>query len=1206
MSTPSRHADFTTCDANEAVASVAYRLNELIAIYPITPSSTMAEVCDEWAAVGKKNLWDEVPRIVEMQSEGGVAGAVHGGLLGGALTTTFTASQGLLLMIPNLYKIAGELLPFTLHVSARALAAQGLSIFGDHQDVMACRATGCALLCSNSAQEAHDMALIAHTASYRARVPFIHFFDGFRTSHEVQKLELLSNDEMKAVIDEADIAAFRARAMTPDAPTLRGTAQNPDVYFQGREAVNRFYENLPGIVQDIMDKAAKVTGRHYQLFDYYGHPEAERVIVAMGSSIETIAETVNWLAAKGEKVGVIAVRLFLPFHVKSFLAALPKTTKAIGVVDRTKEPGSLGEPLYLNVLGALAEGRSPLAGSARVVGGRYGLGSKEFTPGMVRAVFENLASWEPKNHFTVGIIDDVTGTSLPFDADFDLEAADVRRCVFVGLGADGTVGANKNSIKIIGEQTDNFAQGYFVYDSKKSGSMTTSHLRFGPRPIKAPYLIRRADFVACSQFSFVGKTDVLGFAALGATVLLNSPHAPDVTWAKLPRDWQATIIAKKIRLYVIDATQVSQASGMGRRTNTVLQTCFFALSGVLPQDEAIAQIKKAITKTYGKKGEQIVKMNFAAVDGALAGLHEVQVPSDVDLTAQATIPPSFAGASDFVQKITARLLANEGDLMPVSAIPLDGCWPTGTARVEKRNIALEVPAWDPAVCIQCNKCVMVCPHAAIRAKFVTPETLAGAPDGFVSTAFRSSEFPGQRYTLQVAPEDCTGCSLCVQVCPAKDKTNPRHKAIDMVALEPRLENDRKNWDFFIQLPDPDRTKLDFSTVKGAQFGQPLFEFSGACAGCGETPYIKLLTQLVGDRLLIANATGCSSIYGGNLPTTPYCSNSAGRGPTWANSLFEDNAEFGLGLHLAVEQRAKTAKELLPKLAAAVGPDFVTDMLRADQSNEAGIAAQRSRVVVLKQKLASLSSVEARRLLALADDLVKKSVWIVGGDGWAYDIGYGGLDHVLASGANVKVLVLDTEVYSNTGGQSSKSTPMGAVAKFAAGGKAVAKKDLALMAMQYGHVYVARVAFGAKDNQTLAALREAESYDGPALVIAYSHCIAHGYPLHLGLEQQKLAVDTGYWPLFRFDPRLAARGETALRLDSGPPKADLAKFMANETRFGILRNIDPARADALAAQAQIQVRQHFALYQQLAAPATAPAAAPAPAAVATTANGKAHA
>ncbi len=1204
MPTHPSQAEFVTCDANEAVASVAYRLNELIAIYPITPSSTMAEVCDEWAAQGKKNLWGEVPRVVEMQSEGGVAGAVHGGLLGGALTTTFTASQGLLLMIPNLYKIAGELLPFTLHVSARALAAQGLSIFGDHQDVMACRATGCALLCSNSAQEAHDLALVAHAASYRARIPFIHFFDGFRTSHEVQKIAVLDDAAVKGVIDEADIAAFRARAMTPDAPTLRGTAQNPDVYFQGREAVNRFYQNLPGLVQDIMDKAAQVTGRAYRLFDYHGHPEAERVIVAMGSSVETIAETVDWLAARGEKVGVVAVRLFLPFHVKSFLAALPATVKAVGVLDRTKEPGSIGEPLYLNVLAALAEGGSDLAGSPRVVGGRYGLGSKEFTPGMVRAVFENLAKWEPRNHFTVGISDDVTGTSLPYEADFDLEAADVRRCVFVGLGADGTVGANKNSIKIIGEQTDNYAQGYFVYDSKKSGSMTTSHLRFGPRPIKAPYLIRYADFVACSQFNFVGRTDVLGFAAPGATVLLNSPYAPETTWAKLPRDWQRTIIAKKLRLFVIDATQVAQASGMGRRTNTVLQTCFFALSGVLPQAEAIKQIKKAIEKTYGKKGETVVKMNYAAVDAALAGLHEVTVPATENPEALATIPPSYPGAPEFVQKITARLLANEGDLMPVSAIPLDGCWPTGTARFEKRNIALEVPAWDPAVCIQCNKCVMVCPHAAIRAKFAPPEALAPAPAGFASVPFRSNEFPGQRYTLQVAPEDCTGCSICVQVCPAKDRTNPRHKAIDMVPQAPRLEQDRANWDFFMQLPDPDRAKLDFSTIKNAQFGQPLFEFSGACAGCGETPYLKLLTQLVGDRLLIANATGCSSIYGGNLPTTPYCANKDGRGPTWANSLFEDNAEFGLGLHLAVEQRAKSARELVQKLTAAIGPDAVAALLQADQSTEAGIAAQRERVAALKATLRGAAGTDAARLLALADDLVKKSVWIVGGDGWAYDIGYGGLDHVLASGANVKVLVLDTEVYSNTGGQSSKSTPMGAVAKFAASGKAVAKKDLALMAMQYGHVYVARVAFGAKDGQTLAAIREAEAYNGPALVIAYSHCIAHGYPLHLGLEQQKLAVDTGYWPLFRFDPRLAEKGETPLKLDSAPPKSDLGKFMANETRFGILRNVAPARADELLAEAQSHVRTRFALYQHLATPpgGTAPAGAAAPAAVPAPANG----
>ncbi len=1193
---------FVTCDANEAVSSVAYRLNELIAIYPITPSSTMAEICDEWAAAGRVNLWGQVPRIVEMQSEGGVAGAVHGGLLGGALTTTFTASQGLLLMIPNLYKIAGELLPFTLHVSARALAAQGLSIFGDHQDVMACRATGCALLCSNSGQEAHDLALVAHAASYRSRVPFIHFFDGFRTSHEVSKLSLLSDGDLRSVIDEGDIASFRSRAMTPDRPTLRGTAQNPDVYFQGREAVNRFYDNLPKIVQSTMDQLAKVSGRHYHLFDYHGHPEAERVIVAMGSSVETISQTVDWLVSKGEKVGVIAVRLFLPFDVESFLAAIPKSVKAIAVLDRTKEPGSTGEPLYLNVLAALAKAGSPLAVSPRVVGGRYGLGSKEFTPGMVRAVLDQLSAAKPRNQFTIGISDDVTGTSLSYETDFEPGASGVRQCVFVGLGADGTVGANKNSIKIIGEQTPNFAQGYFVYDSKKSGSMTTSHLRFGPLPIRAPYLIRQADFVACSQFSFVGRTDVLRYAAAGATVLLNSPFGPEETWKRLPREWQQTLISKKLKLFVIDATQVAQASGMGRRTNTVLQTCFFALSGVLPQDEAIKHIKKAIDKTYGKKGEQIVKMNYAAVDAALAGLHEVSMPDSAEEDAVATVPPTYSNAPEFVRQVTARLLADEGDLMPVSAIPLDGCWPTGTARFEKRNIALEIPAWDASICIQCNKCVLVCPHAAIRAKFVEPSELAGAPTGFLSAAFRSTEFPGQRYTLQVAPEDCTGCSLCVQVCPAKDKTNPRHKAIDMVAQPPRLAGERANWDFFMKLPDPDRARLDMSTVKGVQFAAPLFEFSGACAGCGETPYVKLLTQLVGDRLIIANATGCSSIYGGNLPTTPYCSNQDGRGPTWANSLFEDNAEFGLGLHLAAEQRSRTALELLSRLSPRVGPGLAEALAAADQTTEAGIAAQRGRVASLRTALHGLADADARRLTALADDLVKKSVWIVGGDGWAYDIGYGGLDHVLASGANVKVLVLDTEVYSNTGGQASKATPMGAVAKFAASGKAVAKKDLALIAMQYGHVYVARVAFGAKDSQTVAAFREAESYKGPALIIAYSHCIAHGFPLHLGLDQQKLAVDSGYWPLFRYDPRLAARGEVALRLDSGPPKVDLAKFMANETRFGILKNIAPDRASELGAEAQAQVRLHYALYQHLAAP-TVPSSSPAAASSAAHGNGR---
>ena len=1186
---PSPH--FVTCDANEAVASVAYRLNELIAIYPITPSSAMAESCEEWAAAGKLNLWGEVPRVVQLQSEGGVAGAVHGGLLGGALTTTFTASQGLLLMIPNLYKIAGELMPLTVHVSARALAAQGLSIFGDHQDVMACRATGCSLLCSNNGQEAHDLALIAHSASNRASVPFIHFFDGFRTSHEVSKISMLSNADLRAVIDEQDIARFRARALTPDRPTIRGTAQNPDIYFQGREAVNRFYENLPGVVQSTMERFAEVTGRGYHLFDYHGHPEAERVVVAMGSSIDTIIETVDWLIAQGEKVGVIAVRLFLPFYVKAFLAALPKSVKALAVLDRTKEPGSIGEPLYLNVLAAIAEGRSPLAGSARVVGGRYGLGSKEFTPGMVRAVYQNLASWEPINHFTLGILDDVTGKSLKYDGAFDLEAADVRRCVFVGLGADGTVGANKNSIKIIGEQTDNFAQGYFVYDSKKSGSVTTSHLRFGPRAIKAPYLISQAEFVACSQFGFVGKQDILRYAKIGATVLLNSPYSAADTWAKLPRDWQEKFITKQLRLFVIDATAVAQASGMGRRTNTVLQTCFFALSGVLPQEEAIKQIKKAIEKTYGKKGENIVRMNYAAVDAALAGLKEVAVPSATSADAVVTLPPIYPGASAFVKEVTARLLADDGDNLPVSALPYDGCWPTGTTRFEKRNIALEIPAWDESLCIQCNKCVLVCPHAAIRAKFYDPTALATAPDGFKSTDFKSKEFPGQKYSLQVAPEDCTGCTLCVEVCPAKDKSNPRHKAIDMAPQPPLLAAERANWNFFLALPDPDRTKLDLTTVKGTQFATPLIEFSGACAGCGETPYLKLLTQLFGDRLVMANATGCSSIYGGNLPTTPYCKDSHGRGPTWANSLFEDNAEFGLGLRLAVDQRVLTARTLLKVLAPRIGEPAVRELLDSPQNTETEIAAQRARVVGLRETLRSSTAADARQLDLMADDLVQKTVWIIGGDGWAYDIGYGGLDHVLASGANVKVLVLDTEVYSNTGGQASKSTPMGAVAKFASGGKGTAKKDLALIAMQYGHVYVAKVAFGAKDSHVVNAMREAEAYPGPALIIAYSHCIAHGYGLHLGLEQQKLAVDTGYWPLFRYDPRLVAAGETGLKLDSAPPKTELSKFMANETRFGILKNINPSRAEELAGQAQKQVRDHFAIYQHLAQPTVKKPAAP---------------
>ncbi len=1182
---------YATCDANEAVASVAYRLNEVIAIYPITPSSPMAESCDEWSAAQKPNLWGQVPHVVELQSEGGVAGAVHGALLGGALTTTFTASQGLLLMIPNLYKIAGELLPFTAHISARALAAQGLSIFGDHSDVMACRATGCALLCSHSVQEAQDLALVAHAASLRARVPFLHFFDGFRTSHEVAKIATLEDDDLRALVDEADIAAFRARALTPDRPTLRGTAQNPDVYFQGRESVNRNYDALPEIVADLMAKLGARTGRPCSLCEYHGHPEAERVVVAMGSGTETVRETVDWLVAQGEKVGVIGVRLFLPFPAQAFLAALPGTTKAVAVIDRTKEPGSQGEPLFVQVVTALAAARSPLAGSARVVGGRYGLGSKEFTPAMARAVFGHLQGASPRHGFTVGINDDVTGTSLPYDADFDLEADDVRRCVFVGLGADGTVGANKNSIKIIGEQTPNYAQGYFVYDSKKSGSMTISHLRFGPRPIRAPYLIRQAHFVACSQFGFVGRVNVLDYARPGATVLLNSPHGPEETWRRLPLEWQETVIARQLRLFVIDATTVAQNAGMGRRTNTVLQTCFFALSGVLSREEAISQIKTTIKKTYGRKGDAVVKMNYAAVDAALAGLQEVTVPAQADANAVPVAQPVFPGASEFVQRVTARLLAGDGDNLPVSAMPADGCWPTGTSRFEKRSIALEIPRWDPAICIQCNKCALVCPHAAIRPKFFAPAAADGAPASFQTTAFRSTEFPGQRYALQVAPDDCTGCSLCVQACPAKDKTNPRHKAIDMVPLAPVLEAERANWDFFLRLPDPPRTTLK-PEVKSTQFMPPLFEFSGACAGCGETPYIKLLTQMFGDRLLIANATGCSSIYGGNLPTTPYCQNREGRGPAWANSLFEDNAEFGLGLRLSLDRHAAQAAALVRQLEPRLPRELVDGLIEGAQDTEAGIAAQRERVAALRTLLAKIADPAAKRLLDVSDHLVRKTVWIVGGDGWAYDIGYGGLDHVLASGANVKVLVLDTEVYSNTGGQASKATPLAAVAKFAAAGKQVAKKDLALMALNYGHVYVARVAFGAKDSHTVTVLREAEAHPGPALIIAYSHCIAHGFPLHLGLEQQKLAVETGYWPLFRRDPRqTGAAGQPLLKLDSAAPKSRVDKFMAGETRFGILRNIDPDRAQELAQAAQAAVTQRFATYEQLAAaPAAAPAAA----------------
>lgn len=1181
--------EFVTCDANEAVASVAHRLSEFIAIYPITPSSPMAESCDEWSAAGKTNLWGEVPKVVQLQSEGGVAGAVHGGLLGGALTTTFTASQGLLLMVPNLYKFAGELLPFALHVTARALAAQGLSIFGDHQDVMACRQTGCALLCSNNPQEAQDLALVAHAATLKGRLPVIHFFDGFRTSHEIAKITPLPDSVLREMIDLEALSAFRSRALSPDRPKIHGTAQNPDVYFQGRETVNTFVDAFPGVVASCMDKLAALTGRRYSLVEYHGHPQAERAVVCMGSGVEALQAAADHLNAAGQRVGVISIRLFQPFPVQDFLSALPPTVRTLGVLDRTKEPGAVGEPLFMSVLSALSRAEHPMAvPPSRVFGGRYGLGSKEFTPAMAEAVFGHLNSARPRHGFTIGIHDDVTHTSIPWNDDLELEAPGVRRCVFVGLGADGTVGANKNSIKIIGEQTDFFAQGYFVYDSKKSGSVTVSHLRFGPQPIHAPWLIRHAQFVACSQWNFVGRHEILGYAAPGATLLLDSPHSPEETWTRLPRDWKQTIRAKKLRLFVIDANGVAHTAGMGRRTNTILQTCFFALSGVLPQDEAIAHIKKAITKTYSRKGEKVVQMNHAAVDAALAALREVAIPAKLDEADAAPTAERFAAfAPGFFRDVTARLLAGEGDLLPVSAMPIDGGWPTATTKLEKRSIALELPQWDASLCIQCNKCVFVCPHAAIRATHAAPADLVGAPETLPTLPFRSNELPGRKYLLQVAPDDCTGCSLCVQVCPAKDKSNPKHKALDLVPAAPRMELERKHWEFFEKLPAPDRATLDLASVKGSQFAKPLFEFSGACAGCGETPYLKLLTQLLGDRLIIANATGCSSIYGGNLPTTPYCKDSAGRGPAWANSLFEDNAEFGLGLRHAADRRHLSARDLLGKLAAKLDPDLVRELESASPTSESEIADRRSQIALLKVALADLAPTcpDAARLALIADDLLKKSVWIVGGDGWAYDIGYGGLDHVLASGSNVKILVLDTEVYSNTGGQSSKSTPMGAVAKFAAGGKPTQKKDLALLALHYGHVYVARVAFGAKDSQTLQALREAEAYDGPALVIAYSHCIAHGYNLARGLDQQKLAVDTGYWPLFRHDPRRVEKGEPALFLDSPAPKLGLEKFTANETRFGMLAAMAPRRAEELAAQGQAALKTRYELYKHLATPTT---------------------
>lgn len=1177
-----------TLDANEAAAYIAHHVSEVIAIYPITPSSAMGEWADQWSAENKKNIWDTTPLVVEMQSEGGAAGAVHGALQTGSLTTTFTASQGLLLMLPNMYKIAGELTPTVFHIAARALAAQALSIFGDHQDVMAARATGWALLCSNSVQETMDLALIAHAATLKARVPILHFFDGFRTSSEVMKIEQLDVDDMRHMIDDECVRAHRARALSPDNPFMRGAAQNPDVYFQARETVNPFYARLPQIIQDTMDQFAARVGRQYHLFDYVGAPDAERVIVIMGSGAEVAQETVEYLNARGEKVGVLKTHLFRPFSVSHFLKALPVSVKRLAVLDRTKEPGSAGEPLYQDVVTALMESADGTRPLPRVIGGRYGLASKEFTPAMVKGIFDELNKPNSKNHFTIGIHDDVSHTSLDFDPNFSTEDPATTRAIFYGLGADGTVGANKNSIKIIGDETALYAQGYFVYDSKKSGSTTTSHLRFGPKPIHSSYLIRSANFVACHQFNFLERFEMLHVAEPGATFLLNSPFGPDQVWERLPRSAQQTILAKQLKFYVIDAYKVARETGMGGRINTVMQTCFFAISGVLPRAEALAAIKHSIEKTYGKRGKVVVEKNFAAVDATLAQLYEVALPTRVT-SAFDLRPPVAAGAPAFVQNVTAEIIAGRGDMLPVSALPVDGTYPSGTAQWEKRNIALEIPVWDEKICIQCGKCVFVCPHAVIRAKVYDPKQLEGAPAAFKHVPARWKEFEGLQYTLQVSPEDCTGCTLCVEVCPVKNKSETRLKALNMKPQPPLREQENANWDFFMQLPEMDRAQVNTHLVKDHQLLQPLFEFSGACSGCGETPYLKLITQLFGDRAYVANATGCSSIYGGNLPTTPWTYNAEDRGPAWSNSLFEDNAEFGLGFRLTLDKRLEFARELLPQFASIVGATLVDGLMNAAQTNEAELLQQRGRAQALKEKLDAFIaqapndplSERARHLLSIADIFVKKSVWIVGGDGWAYDIGYGGLDHVLASGRNVNVIVLDTEVYSNTGGQMSKATPRGAVAKFAAGGKPTAKKDLAMLAMTYGSIYVARVAMGASDAQTVKAILEAEAYDGPSLIIAYSHCIAHGYDLAHGLDQQKAAVASGYWPLFRYDPRLADQEKNPLQLDSKAPSLPLEDYVYNETRYTMLKQSNELAAEKLLALGKQDVAKRWALYEQLA-------------------------
>jgi pyruvate-ferredoxin/flavodoxin oxidoreductase len=1172
---------FVTLDGNEATANIAHLCCEVMAIYPITPSSGLGEMPDAWAAAGRKNIFGTVPSVVEMQSEAGAAGAVHGSLQAGSLTSTFTASQGLLLMIPNMFKIAGELTATVFHVTARTVATHALSIFGDHGDVMACRTTGWALLASASVQEAQDMALIAHAATLEARVPFIHFFDGFRTSHEVNKFEQLTEADVRAMIDDDLVQAHRRRALNPEHPQLRGTAQNPDVFFQAREACNPFYLATAGIVQKWMDKFAQLTGRQYHLFDYTGAPDADRVVVVMASGTGIAEDAAEKLNAEGQKVGVLKVRLFRPFDVPAFLAALPPTVKSIAVLDRTKEPGAIGEPLYQDVQSALMEGwaeRAPGVPLPKVIGGRYGLSSKEFTPAMVAAVYEELKKSKPKNHFTVGIVDDVTHTSLDYDPLFSTEGEGDTRAVFFGLGSDGTVGANRNSVKIVGENTPLYAQGYFVYDSRKAGSVTTSHLRFSKRPIRGSYLVHTANFVACHQFHFLERIDVLSMAEPGATFLLNSPYGPDQVWDELPAEVQSQIIKKKLKFFVVDAFGVARNAQMGVRINTVMQTCFFKLANIIPAEQAIAEIKDAIKKSYGKKGgTTIIDRNNAAVDGALASLHEVKVPAQVSSTKH-MLPPVPAGAPEFVKNVLGVMIENRGDDLPVSALPVDGTFPTATTQYEKRSIAQDIPIWDEGICIQCGLCSLVCPHAAIRMKVYDPQALAGAPAGFVSGDWKGKEYAGWKMTIQTAPDDCTGCGLCVDVCPARSKEVVKHKAINMRPKMEHLEREQKGFDFFLSIPEIDREKVKADTVKGSQLLLPLFEFSGACAGCGETPYVKLLTQFFGDRMMIGNATGCSSIYGGNLPCTPYTTDRAGRGPTWSNSLFEDAAEFGFGMRLAVDQQLDYAQHLLKQLAGQLGDDFVAALLNNSQETEEQVFQQRKLVAELKSKLASITSADAKNLLASSEYLIRRSVWSFGGDGWAYDIGFGGLDHVLASGRDMNILVLDTEVYSNTGGQASKSTPRGAVAKFAAAGKPGRKKDLGLIVMSYGNVFVGQISLGANPGHAIKTIRAAESYRGPSIIIAFSHCIAWGIDMTTAMNLQKEAVGCGYWPLYHYDPREEAK---PFSLDSKRPTGDLREFVMKEARFAMLARSKPQQAERLLGLAQRDVAQRWELYEQMA-------------------------